>query len=439
MWKTCEPDFDLSRHLIAFMQTTPFYAEMSRHITKRQSRELPTAAVTFDPTTDDLCMYVNPDFMHKQRNAQIQGLIQHELDHLVFGHLNVRIRKPASWWNIATDLAINSLIVTHARAPRDQESAVGWSPLPDGGLIPGKRPKVEKELFDKLSPERQKAHAELADLIEKLPTLKSSEFYFHKLCENSKQKKYDEDDVVYIVSMDDHNGWDEVPSEMEEYIEGRVKAIIEKAVRLADSHADGWGNIPADIREEIRRSVSTIIDWRQVLRQFVGSLVRGNRTTSIKRINRRYPYIHPGAKRSYTAKLAVAIDQSGSVGDEMLNMFFGELDTLTRKVDVTIIPFDCGACHESDVFEWRKGTRPDLKRVKMGGTDFNAPTNFINDPKNRGRWDGLLIMTDGGAGQPGPSRIKRGWVLGQGCDIPWATDEIKIMLSKEKPMSGAWR
>jgi predicted metal-dependent peptidase len=121
-------------------------------------------------------------------------------------------------------------------------------------------------------------------------------------------------------------------------------------------------------------------------------------------------------------------------------MFFNELDNLTRKVDITLCHFDCFA-GPKDLYEWKKGMRPKLQRTKGGGTDFSAPTAIVNDPKNRGRWDGMLIMTDGGAGKPISSRIKRGWVLGQDCHLMFEAecDELQIFLSKERPMVGAWR
>ena len=119
-------------------------------------------------------------------------------------------------------------------------------------------------------------------------------------------------------------------------------------------------------------------------------------------------------------------------------MFFNELDSLTRKIDITLCHFDCYT-GPKDCYEWKKGMRPKLKRTKGGGTDFSAPTAIVNDPKNRGRWDGILIMTDGQAGAPIGSRIKRGWVLGQGCTLMFPSDELQIFLSKERPMVGAWR
>jgi predicted metal-dependent peptidase len=448
--------FNLGRHLIPFLQDVPFYAELSRHIKKRLTTDIPTAAVTFDPREDEFILWVNPYFAgggtyedrkgeqvtcDKLTNWQIRGLLTHEMDHIVYGHLNARRRKPADDWNVGTDLAINSLIVTHSGQPRDIEPGQVALPLPKEGLVPGQMPFIDPARFAKLKPEWQQATMRRAELIKGFPKCKASEWYFNALQEDEKKNPRPQGEGEYVIGpMDDHDGWDDVPEDIREYVEGKAKALIERAVKHADSHGDGWGHIPHDIQAEIRKSISQIINWRSVLRQFVGSIVRGSRTTSIKRINRRYPYIHPGLKRGYTAKLFIAIDESGSVGDDMLEMFFAELDGLTRKVDITLCHFDCHA-GPKDLYEWRKGMRPKLKRVKGGGTDFSAPTKIVNDPKNRGRWDGMLIMTDGCAPKPIPSRIKRGWVLGQGCHLMFEGEcnELQIFLTKERAMTGAWR
>jgi predicted metal-dependent peptidase len=368
-------------------------------------------------------------------NYEICGVITHEFDHFVYGHITVRRHDNVDVItdNIAKDLAINWLIQQRWRQPRDLLPGEVARPLPKIALIPGQRPYVDPTKFNRFTPERKKAIEHFLDLIEKLPGGKASEWYLNKLLEDKEKNpdKYPQPlELELLFKFDEHSEWDEIPIDEIEYVQGKAKAIIEKAVRHADSQPDGWGTIPMEMREEIRRSISTIIDWRAVLRQFVGSIVRSNRTTTMKRINKRYPYIHPGTKRGHTAKLIIAIDESGSVSDEMLNMFFAELESLTRKVDVSILHFDCVATAK-DLHEWRRGMRPELYRVRGGGTNFNAPTDFVNDPKNRGRWDGLLIMTDGCAPAPGPSRIKRGWILGQGCKLDFQTEETQIFLSKD--------
>lgn len=431
-----ETEFNLDRHLISFLQDSPFFAELSRHIHKTPTRDLPTAAVAFDQKSDQITMLWNPDFFASLTDREVRGVITHEFYHLVFGHIGTRRKTPPTLWNIATDLAINSIICDPSRR---SSSLKGERDLPEFCLMPGVFPK-HPEGRDYTDDEKQSM--KLAAIIAKLPTLQASEWYFEKIKEEASK---DPDLMAAMVagdmvvgSMDDHDAWDGIPEEMREYVEGKVKALVEKATKHADGQANGWGNMPADLVDQIRKSVSNIINWRNVLRQFVGQLVRGGRSTSIKRINSRYPYIHPGVKRGYEAKLLVAIDQSGSVDNTMLASFFSELGSLTKKVSIDVLPFDCVA-HEADITTWRKGTNPPAKRVRGGGTDFSAPTTLANDPKNRGRWDGMLIMTDGEAPAPGPSRIRRGWVLGKGCKMMFNTSEVTVKMEEGASVSGAWR
>lgn len=434
MFTTCETEFNLDRHLISFLQDAPFFAELSRHIHKSPTKSIPTAAVAFNEKTDELCLWWNPDFFASLTQWEVRGVLTHEFYHLVFGHLYGRRRKPAKLWNVATDLAINSIIMSSSKSGGSKLD--GNSPLPSFALVPGVMPKHPE---GRDYTDEEKSAMKLAQVIAKLPAMQASEWYFDKI----KEEMGDEapgmgEGENGIGSLDDHEGWDEVPEDLREYVEGKVKSIVEKAAKHADSQANGWGNIPADLAADIRKSVSSIINWRNVLRQFVGGLVRGGRSTSIKRINKRYPYIHPGVKRGYEAKLLIAIDQSGSVSNEMLVEFFAELGSLTKKVTIDILPFDCEA-NEKDIYTWRKGTNVPAKRVRGGGTDFNAPTNLANDAKNRGRWDGVLIMTDGEAPAPNGSRIKRGWVLGKGCKLIFKSDEVQVHMSDAKQISGAWR
>lgn len=427
-----DSDFNLERHLIPYLQDNPFFAEISRRIKKIPTKDpkCPTAAVTYDPETSSLQMFYNTDFFKTLSDQCVRGVLEHEFYHPIFGHLSFRRKKPHRNWNVATDLAINS-IITFNKTTHNNGSSHNDVQLPDMALIPGRRPKppadrpfTEKEL-------------KVAKLIESFPPNKASEFYLEKLNELA-----DEDDdgegSSGIDSMDDHDIWDSVPEEDREWVEGYVRDIITNAARVADTHPNGWGKMPSHIRQEIQSYIKGELDWRQILRQFVGSTVRNHRTSTIKRINRRYPMIHPGKKFNYTAKLLIAIDQSGSVIDDWLSDFFTELGDLTRKISISILPFDSHA-NVNEVEEWRKGQRLPTIRKRCGGTDFNAPTQIFNDPNNRGRWDALIIMTDGGAFKPIPCRGKRAWILARGTKLMFETDEQQIFLSKDKKPEGAWR
>ena len=142
-----------------------------------------------------------------------------------------------------------------------------------------------------------------------------------------------------------------------------------------------------------------------MFRFFVKTSQRANRSSSIKRINRRYAYIHPGRKANRVAKVAVSIDQSGSVDDNMLAKFFAELGKLAEIAEFVVIPFDTRV-DEDKVYTWRKGQKKNVERVLSGGTCFDAPTEYVND----NAFDGHIVLTDMMAPKPRPSKCQRMWM-----------------------------
>ena len=100
------------------------------------------------------------------------------------------------------------------------------------------------------------------------------------------------------------------------------------------------------MRKDIIKRLQSKIDWKKVLRYFIKTSQKSDRQNSIRKINRRFPYIHAGKKTNRTAKIAIAIDQSGSVSDAMLMMFFAELDNLAELAEFTVIPFDDGVAED---------------------------------------------------------------------------------------------
>ena len=164
------------------------------------------------------------------------------------------------------------------------------------------------------------------------------------------------------------------------------------------------------MRREIKDRLVAKLDWRKVLRYFIKTSERANKTSSIKRINRRYAYIHAGKKVKRQARIAISIDQSGSVDDKMLAAFYAELNKLADLAEFTVIPFD-DEVFEDKVFIWKKGTSRKKDRVLCGGTDFDAPTEFVN----KGNFDGHIVLTDMYAPKPKRSKCQRMWMTSTYC------------------------
>ena len=61
---------------------------------------------------------------------------------------------------------------------------------------------------------------------------------------------------------------------------------------------------------------------------------------------------------------------------------------------------------EEKIYVWRKGQKRKRERVLYGGTDFNAPTKWVN----KNKFDGHLVITDMMAPKPVRSNCQRMWV-----------------------------
>ena len=405
-------NFKLDPHLINLMWSEPFFSKILRKVTKRKTDSIPTAGVL--AKDGQLQMWWNPKFLATLTPAQVKGLLKHECYHLIFEHTTTRRHDPHIIWNYATDLAINSLI--------DEEE------LPEGGLIPGKAfSELTPEQKEKMGEESVARYERVSAKIESFPREMAAEWYFSHLqdvaddIQNEQQGQQGkpgepgdgEGQGGMPGPMDDHDGWDELTDEERQLVKGKVKQALEEAVRDADASGQ-WGSIPSGMRGKLRDLISKEIPWQSVLKKFCGMTRRANRSTNVKRLNRKYPGIHPGFQKGYTSSIAIYIDQSGSVDDAALSLFFGELRNLARQTNFTIFNFDTSV-DEASEREWTRNRTPGIERTRCGGTDFQAVTDHAN--KNSSRFDGYLILTDGECYEPTPSRLKRGYVICPGREL----------------------
>lgn len=377
--------FDLNKHVARLLMSEPFFAAISRRVDKRAHAGVPTAGVRINPTTAQFEMVYNPEFFQGLTDKQRAGVLKHEFYHLVFAH--VTDRKPegvdARKWNIAADLAIN----THLRGE-----------LPEGCCMPGEGP--------------------FADL----PPGKNAEWYLENLPTDDESKGAEGEgqggegqggegegnpsqgngfpDGVF----DDHEGWDDVPDDIKEMAKERIKENIRKAAEEA-SKANSWGSVSSECRKDIMAKLQSKVDWRKVLRYFIKTSQKANKRSTVRRINKRYPYQHPGKSVTRQAKIAISIDQSGSVDDGMLQAFFAELNKLATLAEFTVIPFDSDVA-EDKVYVWKRGETRPWERVRYGGTDFDPPTAYVNERS----FDGHIVLTDLCAPKPRRSKCQRMWM-----------------------------
>lgn len=387
--------FDLNMHVHRLLCDEPFFAALSRCIDKRSSTTIPTAGVRVNPNNARYELLYNSEFFEGLTDHEKTDVLKHEFYHLVF--LHVSTRKPDGTgdkvWNFATDLAINSHLDN----------------LPKGCLKPGEG--LFKDYDSGLSAE---AYLEL---------LKNDPDFNP----NEQGKGEGEGGEGASEQFDSHEGWGDADSTSNEIAKERLKEDIKKAASEASS-SRGWGSVSSEVRREIMERLSTKVDWRKVLRYFIKTSQKASKQSSMKRINRRYPYIHAGRKTSRTANIAISIDQSGSVDDGMLNTFFSELNKLAKYASFTVVPFD-DRVFEDEVYTWRKGESRKWRRVLCGGTDFDAPTDYVNSHN----FDGHIVLTDMYAPKPKRSKCQRMWMTTTACaQRPYFSTSERVIAIDDK-------
>jgi len=416
--------FKLDSFLVRFLMHEPFFSTIIRSMDKIKTTRIPTAGVTAANGT--LTLYWNPYFLAGLEPKQVFGLLKHECYHLIFKHCTARKQDPHLIWNFATDLAINSLI------PENE--------LPVGGLIPGKKLDTTK-ITDE---EHLKKMEKFSDLVASFPKHQASEWYMKQLmedenlqdmlnkpCDGSCQpgdgkgqnqgKCGNPSHGQGMPGFDDHEGWGEGLSDEErQIVEGQIQETVKEAARNADGR-NAWGSVPSSVQKEIRAMIKKSVDWKRVLQSFVGKRQRANKSSTHRRINRKYPYIHPGKQRNYTSSLAIYIDQSGSVGDDEIALFFGALTELAKSVTFTVYHFDVGV-DAKNKFVWRKGKK-NIKphRTRSGGTCFDSVEDHFRTVA--GEFDGYLILTDGCAPKPKSTVSQRCWVILPSYDLYFTPDK----------------
>ena len=384
----------------------PFLRGIFRQCLYRRSSNLPTAGIWYDFSRGRFVFEYNPDWFvslkedEKIKDIQdpvrkfqayremILDIFRHELYHVTLGHVNGE-RRPldkSKWkmWNIACDLAINSYLKN----------------LPSKGCIPGEGPFKDWE-----------------------PYLSAEAYYERLLKDPPQQDPQDgegegggEGSGDGMETMDDHGNWEQGENKSgqpgrESAARAEAKRVTQQAKNEAMKSGKGWGSVSSSMQSEIDKFIETVIDWRMVLASIIKRSRRANKRSTVKRLNSRYPYIHAGRKVTRNPKIAISIDQSGSVSDKLLSAFFGELNSLARWASFTVVPFD----HEVDgtkVYEWKQGSNQKVERVLCGGTNFDAPTDWVRE---NGPYDVHFVLTDMGAPKPNKSSCERHWIVDSGA------------------------
>lgn len=353
---------------------------------------------SFTAYTDGVNKRYSLKFMETLTDPERRALILHENLHVALKHLlhgASMFKEDRKLANVAADFVVNDVIMNI----KDQLSSNSNEPLltlPLGGVYDEKFSNWSmRQVYDylrKKKEERQKDKPNNADgepCKDGTPTKGDGE----------KPDKYYDGDTDFDGALGDNDEHD-----FEKMLEGlsqeeakEISESIERALREGGILA---GRLGAKIPRQIQDLLTPKVNWRDELRDFVTSSIKGKDEFTWRKLNRRSianDLISPSVENETIGRIIVAIDTSGSIGSDQITEFATELASIceTCEPDEIVVLWWDTQVHGEQVIDSGKysALKDILKPMGGGGTRVSCVSEYIQ--KEQLSADCVMVFTDG--------------------------------------------
>ena len=393
----------LAQTSIQLLLKEPYYGHFFTGLLRQVSLSVPTLGVC--GVGASVILSVNPEFWQQEltdANHRL-GVVKHEILHLVFRHI-FRHRDFANKqiFNVAADLVVNQYVADNQ--------------LPEGAIRLSSFPSLKLEANQTVDQYYQQL-IQSVDLSlssgkgSTVPTEANQQVGSEMELDNSLAPFFD----PQHPAQERHRSWNQITqanSGEQTLMENQINQAMVQAIEKTS--VKDRGLLPAFLNrylDDFQQSLKPKINWRRVVRMFAESSSRTYLKNTLKRPSKRYGTT-PGIKIRRRQKFLVAVDTSGSVSQEELQIFFSEVYHLWKR-GAEILVVECDA-DIGQVWPY-SGQSPQIV-TGGGGTDFNPPIAYANQQHHP---DAIFYFTDGYAPAPDqPSRAPILWILSQeGIDL----------------------
>lgn len=325
----------------------PFWGHLALRLRVEPEQGLGTMA------TDGRAIYYDPEQVGQWSDAELIGVVAHEVGHCALGHLWRRQSREPMRFNIACDYAVNLLIT-------------------DSGLILPKGALLDEQYRDM-----------------------SAEAIYARLPDTPSLRPLDSHDRWGSSSggSSGDGGDGQGGGQGRGSGQGPLEQEWKEAVAQAAQAARMAGNLPASIAKLVEDLLNPTVDWRELLRDMVQSAHRSD--YRLFPPNKRYLHLPVYLPSLYGEHLevAVAVDSSGSISMEEFRLFISEIRGIAEQFSsyrVHYIPFDADVGNYR-VIEDEEGWP--AERERMGGTDFRPV--FRKVAEECPDVSSVVVLTDG--------------------------------------------
>ena len=351
---------------VGLLLKQPFFGNMATRMKLVDASDwCPTAA------TDGRNFFYNKDFVNKLDPKELEFLFGHEIGHCVFDHFGRVGSRDRKLSNIAQDFAVNQILVDERVGKKITKVQI----CQDNKY----RGMAWEEIYDELYDKAQKIPMD--QLLKQLGELLDE----HIEADDGAGNGGDGDEK-------DGNGRPRLTKEQLKQIKDEIKEAM-----IQSAQAAGAGNVPAGIMRMIKDLTEPKMDWREVLRLNIQSIIRND--YSFTRPNRKSQHsgaVLPGLKNDETVEVAIAIDMSGSIGDADAKIFLSEVKGIMDQYadyKIDLWTFDTEVYGHVQITQDNDQELLEYQPQGGGGTSFEVNWEFMKEndinPKK------FVMFTDG--------------------------------------------
>jgi predicted metal-dependent peptidase len=355
--------------LIKLLVLHPFYGALASVMSIQESNAVKKTEMSLLPSPS---LKYNRKWYEELPDAQAVGALMHELLHLLLLHSLRQGGRDPLLWAVCCDMAVND----HIPGAMLTDSAVTTE-------------RIELKIKYKLE------------------RMRSAEYYYDKLSNllDDSISLLEREGAVTLPSVNGSLLEADIQEENEEDInyvdEAALKNKLDEIVGIAKRN----GEVPPELLHEFTISPKrSKMDWQNMFRRFLSGMGRMQIRATYKRDSRRFEGF-PGHKRNIGLKVLIALDESGSISDEQLDIFFNEPMSINRipgaEVLVTEFDTECSDPKPAGIYLHHRG------RNKQGGTDF-CPIFKLAEKL---RIFSVVIFTDGNGNAPTEVNQRVLWIL----------------------------
>lgn len=350
---------------VGLLLKTPFFGNMATRMQLIDASDwCPTAA------TNGRNFYYNKDFINKLSIKKLEFLFAHEICHCIFDHFGRCGSRNRQLANIAQDYAVNQILIDERIGEKITEVQICYDAKYRG--------MAWEEIYDILWEKAEKIPMD--QLLKQLGDLLDEHI---------------NEDSGAGGDKDGEGKGKGMPGMSKEEAQ-RIRDEIKEAMVQAASAA-GAGKTPAGIMRLIKDMTEPKMNWRELIRMNIQSIVRND--YSFQRPNRKSwqsGAILPGMRQDETIDVAIALDMSGSIGQEDATTFLSEVKGIMDQYQdfkITLWCFDTEIYNPQVITHDNSDDLLSYEPQGGGGTDFDVNYEWMKEqdlqPKK------FIMFTDG--------------------------------------------